>query len=536
MRITTQRELLTTSNPVKRSITDERVMLDDVRESGLTIEDEFSIAGFPTIGSCLRDLPQPPIGFNNRFQVIAANIDSWRTKLAVKLKSYRSIIADLVTASKSISYACDANARAITFTTDRMDSLTEPVDQLKVRVSSNRDNLLLIRSIIDQLCAISDSQVSLLTNQSQVLRETHLLAQSLHVPTTSVETADPEHPVIVGGPGGIITELEQTVIENGSAGVGASDISVDFSGSAQSSMSTPKVSNATSGNKSDDHPNNTRERDVVRVRTNQSKNLSLTAIWINQGSNYNFPCPLQSHDHELAKCPEFLALSPKNRWFKIPRGRICYTCLKPKGPNGVCKVRQCTEKKSVPQALVCIACTQWAAFNILLCRKLEHGMDCPPIAEVSLALEGYLGKISVSDDKLRFTANFNYHAFSVSETIIPPNICTPSFDSELGIEVDTSTVVFVPEVPEQSVYLMQWLKIGGNNLLTLFDRGANVHLVQRKMAVASGFELISLSSTLLTVVGGDKLKLEYGNYRFNLGPGAGGEYHELSCLGMDSDV
>ena len=149
MPITNQRELLTTSNPVNRSITDERVMLDDVRESGPTIEDEFSIAGFPTVGSCLRDLPQPPIGFNNRFQVIAANIDSWRTKLAVKLKSYRSIIADLVTASNSISYACDANARANTFTTDRLDSLTERVGQLEIRLSSNRDDLLLIRSIID---------------------------------------------------------------------------------------------------------------------------------------------------------------------------------------------------------------------------------------------------------------------------------------------------------------------------------------------------------------------------------------------------
>ena len=64
---------------------------------GLTIESDLSIADFPTVGSCLLDLPQPPAGFNNRFQVIAANIDSWRTKLVAKLKLYRSIIADLMT-------------------------------------------------------------------------------------------------------------------------------------------------------------------------------------------------------------------------------------------------------------------------------------------------------------------------------------------------------------------------------------------------------------------------------------------------------
>ena len=51
--------------------------------------------------------------------------------------------------------------------------------------------------------------MSLLTNQSQVLREAHMLTQSMHVPTASVETADPEHTVIVGDPGGKIKELER---------------------------------------------------------------------------------------------------------------------------------------------------------------------------------------------------------------------------------------------------------------------------------------------------------------------------------------
>ena len=54
------------------------------------------------------------------------------------------------------------------------------------------------------------------------------------------------------------------------------------------------------------------------------------------------------------------------------------------------------------------------------------------------------------------------------------------------------------------------------------------------MAVAAGFEISSSRPTSLTVVGGGSLKTEYGSYRFNLGPGAGGEYHEISCVGMDS--
>ena len=88
-------------------------------------------------------------------------------------------------------------------------------------------------------------------------------------------------------------------------------------------------------------------------------------------------------------------------------------------------------------------------------------------------------------------------------------MCTPTFDSELGIEVDTASIVVIPEVQEHSFYLMQWLRIGDSNQLIFFDRGANAHLVQGKMAVASRFEVISSRPTSLTVVGGGNLKTEY---------------------------
>ena len=287
---------------------------------GLTIESDLSIADFPTVGSCLLDLPQPPAGFNNRFQVIVANIDSWRTKLAAKLKLYRSIIADLMTMSNSISYACNFDARAIFSITDRMDLLAERFNQLEIRMSSNRDDLLLMRSMIDQLHAMSDSQVSLLANQFQVLREAHQVAQSLHVPTASVEAADSGYTVIVGGPCDKVKGLEQTVIKNGSVGLGVRDIVVDLSKRAQSSMSTPMVSNSTCGDVLEDGLNVTRERDVVRRCTNRSERLKLNSTWINPGSNYKFPCPLQSHDHELLSAQSSLLLTQRIPGQKLPGG------------------------------------------------------------------------------------------------------------------------------------------------------------------------------------------------------------------------
>ena len=61
MPVTTQHELLITSNSVNRSNTDEGVMLGDIMGPGPTSESDLSIAGFLTVGSCLLDLPQPPI-------------------------------------------------------------------------------------------------------------------------------------------------------------------------------------------------------------------------------------------------------------------------------------------------------------------------------------------------------------------------------------------------------------------------------------------------------------------------------------------
>ena len=48
---------------------------------------------------------------------------------------------------------------------------------------------------------------------------------------------------------------------------------------------------------------------------------------------------------------------------------------------------------------------------------------------------------------------------------IPASTYTPTVSSELGIEVDTATVTVISEVPEHSIYLMQCLRIGGNNHL-----------------------------------------------------------------------
>ena len=67
---------------------------------------------------------------------------------------------------------------------------------------------------------------------------------------------------------------------------------------------------------------------------------------------------------------------------------------------------------------------------------------------------------AIADSSLSYTVNFNYQVFSVCDLPIPASTSTPTFESKLGIEVDTTTIMVIPEVPEHSFYLMQWLRIG----------------------------------------------------------------------------
>ena len=115
------------------------IILGDARGARLAIESDISIADFPTVTSCLTNLQPLPNEFNNGLQVVAENIDSWRTNLVTRIKLYSSTIADLQTSSNATSYACDLNART---NSTRIDQLAERFNQLEQRTSINRDDLL----------------------------------------------------------------------------------------------------------------------------------------------------------------------------------------------------------------------------------------------------------------------------------------------------------------------------------------------------------------------------------------------------------
>ena len=78
---------------------------------------------------------------------------------------------------------------------------------------------------------------------------------------------------------------------------------------------------------------------------------------------------------------------------------------------------------------------------------------------------------------------------------------------------------------------MQTIRIGStDSFLVFFYRGSNTHIIKGSLAVEEGLQCISPKPTALSVVGGSKVRMEYGTYVFNLGPTENGEYHELTCI------
>ena len=81
---------------------------------------------------------------------------------------------------------------------------------------------------------------------------------------------------------------------------------------------------------------------------------------------------------------------------------------------------------------------------------------------------------------------------------------------------------------------MQILKIGSSEVLTFFDRGANVNLIDGKLAISENLKRMSEKPSTLKVVGGGLVQTDYGHFSFNLGPTESDEFHELQCVGMNS--
>ena len=258
-------------------------------------------------------------------------------------------------------------------------------------------------------------------------------------------------------------------------------------------------------------------------------------------SGLSFPCPLESHRHEMAECLEFFSMSPEKRWDGIGKRRICFCCLR---PRDVCKDKQCSFTSTVPDVLTCQGCAPrahskgWSPLSIIMCRSKDHAATCAPLSEIKNTFERYLGKLAptINENSMKISVNFMQQIFAIIPNPEEPSKLdsnTPAINTRTGQRIQINPSHIVPEIPEHSSYLMQTLKIGQQDSLVFFDTGANTNLISGELAVNESLQLISSRPSSLTVVGGSSIKTEYGSYRLALGPDPSGEFFEIKCQGMN---
>ena len=85
-------------------------------------------------------------------------------------------------------------------------------------------------------------------------------------------------------------------------------------------------------------------------------------LW-NPPPGLKFPCPLGNHKHEVIMCSEFFNLMLLDRWEKIKKARMYYSCLKPKTS---CRERKCNDVGSVPKVLKCPICASCRSQRVWL--------------------------------------------------------------------------------------------------------------------------------------------------------------------------
>ena len=159
-------------------------------------------------------------------------------------------------------------------------------------------------------------------------------------------------------------------------------------------------------------------------------------------------------------------------------------------------------------------------------------------------MESYIGKLAngIVEANILFAVNFMFKGNSTIEErrnleesghavkMFPQ---TPVIESETGYRVMYENEDICSESSESLIYLMQNLRVGDLNCLTFYASGANTHLIDGQLARLEELQLISNKAIALGVIGGGSIRMEYGSFRFNLGPGEDGKYHEITAVGMD---
>ena len=257
-----------------------------------------------------------------------------------------------------------------------------------------------------------------------------------------------------------------------------------------------------------------------------------------------FPCTLTGHKHGIAECAEFFTQTPKERaeQRKNFKYKHCYLCLR---SSASCSAKECANIEKVPKELVCTQCyknsrdKKKACYSVLFCFNEAHTK--PSNADIIKALEEYITgfKSSLLNAPISLACHLNILAGtkgrsqtgSLSSSVNPEQ-SAPVFNTTTGCNESPPDIDKIDEINEDNIGVMQTLSLNGQEVLTLFDRGANQHLISGSLAEQLKIKVINQEQSSVGVVSGNRVWTGYGTYELYLGPTTEGKYYQLKAQGM----
>lgn len=262
-------------------------------------------------------------------------------------------------------------------------------------------------------------------------------------------------------------------------------------------------------------------------------------------ANKTFPCVIHGQSHDLNKCPEFYSCTTKKRveGRKCTNFRHCTICLQ---SNDLCKYKKCANIKNIPSILICKDCKSMsktqkkACYSVFFCLNRNHLK--PSSNQLIKALEHYIPGFKAS--RLNKPINLSGSSFistysktrmnSVAKSRpVNPDEKIPAFNSSTGEIEYPEDSKLVHEINEDSLAVMQTLCINGKTVLTIYDRGANQHIVKGSLAEETKMKVVNSKASTIGIVSGSKISTEYGTYQMFLGPTEDGKYYEITASGMN---
>ena len=208
---------------------------------------------------------------------------------------------------------------------------------------------------------------------------------------------------------------------------------------------------------------------------------------------------------------------------------------------------KCSKTNEVDKKLICTKCEEFikqnnkdfSPCNIIMCTYKSHIPSHPTSKEIRLILEKLYPSILL--DKVRFPVHQAVNSVKSDNQRTRAGNQVETLSRKTPLLVDTcsgeikniTSEKVVNEVREKSSFILQLLKIGQHEVLTMFDTGADMHLMDGAIAESESLEKLSDRSTTLTVIGGGNVGAEYGVYRVFLGPTPQGEYREVIAQGIE---